>query len=34
MGKTIVPNKLNHKLQAHAMMCEENEENNKKTTAS
>ena len=25
MGKTITPNKLNHKLQAHARVCEENE---------
>ena len=34
MGKTIIPNKLNHKLQAHARVCEENEENKEKTTAS
>ena len=27
MGKTIIPNKLNHKPQAHARVCEENEEN-------
>ena len=26
MGKTIIPNKLNHKPQAHARVCEENEE--------
>ena len=32
MGKTIIPNKLNHKPQAHAKVCEENEE--KKRTAS
>ena len=31
MGKTIIPNKLNHKPQAHARVCEENEE---KMTAS
>ena len=24
MRKTSIPNKLNHKLQAHTMMCEEN----------
>ena len=28
MGKTIIPNKLNHKPQAHARVCEENEEKN------
>ena len=26
MGKTIIPNKLNHKPQAHARVCEENKE--------
>ena len=26
MGKTIIPNKLNHEPQAHAKVCEENEE--------
>ena len=29
--KTSIPNKLNHKPQAHARVCEENQE--KKTTA-
>ena len=29
MGKTIIPDKLNHKPQAHARVCEENEENKK-----
>ena len=26
MRKTNIPNKLNHKLQAHARVCDENEE--------
>ena len=26
MRKTSIPNKLNHKLQAHARVCEENRE--------
>ena len=30
MGKTSISNKLNHKPQAHAGVCEENEEGNKK----
>ena len=30
MRKTSIPNKLNHKLQAHARMCEENRELEKK----
>ena len=31
MRKTSIPNKLNHKLQPHARVCEENnEEENKK----
>ena len=35
MRKTSIPNKLNHKSQAHARVCEENEENKEKeTTAS
>ena len=29
MRKTSIPNKLNHKLQAHARVCKENEEENK-----
>ena len=29
MRKTIIPNKLNYKPQAHARVCEENEEENK-----
>ena len=34
MRKTNISNKLNHKPQAHARVCEENAEENKKTTAS
>ena len=30
MRKTSIPNKLNHKLQAHARVCDENEENKEK----
>ena len=30
MRKTIIPNKLNHKPQAHARVCDENEENKEK----
>ena len=30
MRKTSIPNKLNHKPQAHARVCDENEEKNKK----
>ena len=30
MRKTSIPNKLNHKLQAHARVCEEINEENKK----
>ena len=30
MGKTIICNKLNHKPQAHARVCKENEENKEK----
>ena len=30
MGKTITPNKLSHKLQAHARVCKENKENKEK----
>ena len=30
MRKTSIPNKLNHKPQAHARVCDENEENKKK----
>ena len=30
MRKTSIPNKLNHKLQAHARVCEENRELEKK----
>ena len=30
MGKTIIPNELNHKPQAHARVCEENKENKEK----
>ena len=33
MRKTNIPNKLNHKPQAHARVCDENEEEKKKTTA-
>ena len=36
MRKTNIPNKLNHKPQAHARVCDENEEEEdekKKTTA-
>ena len=34
MRKTNIPNKLNHKPQAHARVCDENEEEDeKKTTA-
>ena len=29
MRKTSIPNKLNHKPQAHARVCDENEEENK-----
>ena len=29
MRKTNIPNKLNYKPQAHARVCEENEENKK-----
>ena len=29
MTKTIIPNKLNHKPQAHARVCDENEEEKK-----
>ena len=29
MRKTNIPNKLNHKPQAHARVCDENEEENK-----
>ena len=33
MGKTSIPNKLNHKLQAHVRVCEENKkELEEKTT--
>ena len=32
MRKTNIPNKLNHKPQAHARVCDENQEE-KKTTA-
>ena len=28
MGKTSIPNKLNHKLQDHARVCKENKEKN------
>ena len=31
MRKTRIQNKLNHKLQAHARVCEENAENKEKT---
>ena len=27
--KTSIPNKLNHKLQSHAMMCDENKNKEK-----
>ena len=30
MRKTNIPNKLNHKPQAHARVCDENEENKEK----
>ena len=30
MGKTIIPNKLNHKPRAITRVCEENEENKEK----
>ena len=30
MRKTNIPNKLNHKPQAHARVCDENEEEEKK----
>ena len=30
MRKTSIPNKLNHKPQAHARVCDENEENKEK----
>ena len=30
MRKTNIPNKLNHKPQAHARVCDENEEDGKK----
>ena len=30
MGKTSIPNKLNHKSQAHARVCKENAEENTK----
>ena len=30
MRKTNIPNKLNHKPQAHARVCDENEEDEKK----
>ena len=30
MRKTSIPNKLNHKPQAHARVCDENEEEKKK----
>ena len=35
MRKTNIPNKLNHKPQAHARVCDENEEeeDEKETTA-
>ena len=32
MRKTSIPNKLNHKPQAHARVCEENAENKEKMT--
>ena len=30
MRKTNIPNKLNHKLQAHARVCDENKEEDEK----
>ena len=33
MRKTNIPNKLNYKPQAHARVCDENIEDEKKTTA-